>query len=221
MGWQNYLLHKIRVNAATMHTRQPYLKTDILKKCYFAFFLLFCIFSSFFLFFPFVAFFFYSSWFWFALSFLLLFFYFLTFFLLFSPSFFLFLLFFFFSSFFLLCYLLFSCSCFIFWCFYALVYALFIFYTLNKTALGETVCLSNPRFLLTGQVSSFLIQIFFYNDHLDHTCYPATNSSTFTTYTHHAPPLCMEYFPSNPHLWKLKTSLGVPSILKISFCPHT
>ena len=190
MGWQNYLLHKIRVNAATMHTRQPYLKTDILKKCYFAFFLLFCIFSSFFLFFPFVAFFFYSSWFWFALSFLLLFFFFLS-------------------------------SCFIFWCFYALVYALFIFYTLNKTALGETVCLSNPRFLLTGQVSSFLIQIFFYNDHLDHTCYPATNSSTFTTYTHHAPPLCMEYFPSNPHLWKLKTSLGVPSILKISFCPHT
>ena len=130
-----------------------------------------------------------------------------------------FLFFFFFPS--LLSFVFFLSSCFIFWCFYALVYALFIFYTLNKTALGETVCLSNPRFLLTGQVSSFLIQIFFYNDHLDHTCYPATNCSTFTTYTHHAPPLCMEYFPSNPHLWKLKTSLGVPSILKISFCPHT
>ena len=130
-----------------------------------------------------------------------------------------FLFFFFFPS--LLSFVFFLSSCFIFWCFYALVYALFIFYTLNKTALGETVCLSNPRFLLTGQVSSFLIQIFFYNDHLDHTCYPATNCSTFTTYKHHAPPLCMEYFPSNPHLWKLKTSLGVPSILKISFCPHT
>ena len=130
-----------------------------------------------------------------------------------------FLFFFFFPS--LLSFVFFLSSCFIFWCFYALVYALFIFYTLNKTALGETVCLSNPRFLLTGQVSSFLIQIFFYNDHLDQTCYPATNCRTFTTYTHHAPPLCMEYFPSNPHLWKLKTSLGVPSILKISFCPHT
>ena len=100
---------------------------------------------------------------------------------------------------------------------------LLLIFSLNKTPLGETGCLSNPYFLLTGSSD---IQFFdsppfpTQSVRLPLVTYPSL-CSTCVTYRSYAMPLVTKCFPPNPYLGKWRISLGVTSILSMCLHPHT
>ena len=91
---------------------------------------------------------------------------------------------------------------------------LILIFSLNKTPLGETGCLSNP--------SSFLIHPLCQHSQLDHLWLPTPRCAALVRLTgRYAMPLVTKCFPLNPYLGKWRISLGVTSILSMCLHPHT
>ena len=100
---------------------------------------------------------------------------------------------------------------------------LLLIFSLNKTPLGETGCLSNPNFLLTGSSG---IQ-FFYSPPFPTqsvrsplVTYPSL-CSTCVTYRTLCHAIGHQVLPTQPYLGKWRISLGVTSILSMCLHPHT
>ena len=93
----------------------------------------------------------------------------------------------------------------------------------QKQKLGDTGCLSNPYFLLTGSSG---IQ-FFDSPPFPTQCarpplvtYPSL-CSTCVTYRTLCHAIGHQVLPPNPYLGKWRISLGVTRILSLCFHPHT
>ena len=84
----------------------------------------------------------------------------------------------------------------ILWNFLALKDLITLFYTLNKTLLGETECLSNLYYLVATQASNFLIHLLFLN---------AVSQDTFGTLLHTVQYL-FELWNVMSHHWSLSIS---------------
>ena len=81
-----------------------------------------------------------------------------------------------------------------------------LIFNLNKTPLGETRCLSNPYFLLTGCLG---IQFFPLSQHsqFSYLWLPTPHCAALVWLTgHHAMPVVTKCFPPNPYLGKGRIS---------------
>ena len=97
-----------------------------------------------------------------------------------------------------------------------------LFYTLNKTPLGETGCLSNLCYLLAAQVSRFLItplsRTQSVRPHLvasTSPCSPSVICGKPCYVIRH------QVLPIQPFPGKQRTSIGMASILIICLCSHS
>ena len=96
------------------------------------------------------------------------------------------------------------------------------FYTLNKTPLGETGCLSIFFYLLAAQTSSFLIHPLSQTQSVRAPLVPYYSLfSTCVTYGMLCHVICHQVLPTQPFLGKQRIFLGVASILRVCLCPHS